>query len=190
MTKRLTTRDDILWAFAVEPVMDRVTLERYIQEYPEEAAALIDLAHERDILAHAPQSELTADDEALINAAWHKHASIVPVASADALASLTVEKQRGLALSLSVPRQVITAFRDGKILLSSVPRKFLQRFADALGETLDDLMASMSAPRLAAAKSFKADDKPHDAGQVTFEQVLIEAGVDAETRARLLDNVG
>jgi hypothetical protein len=189
MTNRLTNRDDILGAFAVEPVMDRATLERYIRDYPEQAAALIDLAHERDVIAQAHDVALTAQDEALINAAWLKHASIVPAAANNTLRSLTVDKQRELASALTVPRQVITVFRDGKILLDSVPRKFLQRFARTLGEPFDDLMVSLTAPRLAIAKSFKADDKPQETGQVTFEQVLIEAGVDPDTRARLLDDV-
>lgn len=189
MTKRLTNRDDILSAFAVEPVMDRATLERYIRDYPEHADALIDLAHECDVIAQTQDAALTAEDEALINAAWRKHASVVPAATGNALGSLTVDKQRELASALTVPRQVITAFRDGKILLESVPRKFLQRFAQILGETFDDLVASLTAPRLATAKSFKADDKPKETGQVTFEQVLIEAGVDPDTRARLLDDV-
>jgi hypothetical protein len=189
MTKRMTNREDILQAFAVEPVMDRATLERYILAYPDEAAALIDLAHERAVIAHARDSELTADDNALINAAWLRHVSIVPVVSSEVLKNLTVEKQRALAAALSVPRQVITAFRDGKILLSSVPRKFLKRFAEFLGTTLDDLIASLSIPRLAAAKSFKADNKPQDTGQVTFEQVLTEAGVDPEIRTQLLDDL-
>lgn len=189
MTKRLTNRDDILGAFSVEPVMDRTTLERYLRDYPEQATALIDLAHEYDVIAHAQDAPLTAQDEALIHAAWLKHASIVPAATVDALRSLTVDKQRQVASALTVPRQVITAFRDRKVLLKSVPRKFLQRFAQLLGETLDDFMTSLAAPRLATAKSFKADDKPQETAQVTFEQLLIDAGVDPDTRARLLDDV-
>jgi len=189
MTKRPTNRYDILGVFSVEPVMDRATLERYIQAYPEHAAALIDLAHERDVIAQAQDVALTAQDEVLINAAWLKHASIVPAETSTALRRLTVDKQRELASALTVPRQVITAFRDGKILLESVPRKFLQRFAKILGETSYDLMVSLTAPPPTTAKSFKADDKPEETGQVTFEQVLIEAGVDPDTRARLLDDV-
>lgn len=189
MTKRLTTTEDILDAFAIEPIADRQTLERYIKDYPEQVAALVDLAHQRDLIAHSENSELTVDDDALIDVAWQKHAAIVHVASVDPLTTLTVEKQREVASSLLVPRQVITAFRDGKILLSSVPQKFLGSFAEALSTTFDELIASLSVPRLAAAKSYKADGKPQETGQVTFEQVLIEAGVDTEARARLLDDV-
>jgi hypothetical protein len=189
MTKRLTTREDILEAFAIEPSADRQTLERYIREYPEQAAALVDLAQQIDFIANSESTELRVEDEALIDAAWKKHAAVMRSAPVDPLKNLAVEKQREVAHSLSVPRQVITAFRDGKIILSSVPQKFLRSFAEALSTTFDDLVASLSAPRLAAAKSFKADDKPQESDQVTFEQVLIEAGVDPDARARLLADV-
>jgi hypothetical protein len=40
--------------------------------------------------------------------------------------------------------------------------------------------------QLAGARSYKADGKPTASDQVTFEQVLIDAGVPAEKRAGLL----
>jgi hypothetical protein len=189
MTKRPVTRDDILGAFSVEPSHDREILERYLRDYPEQASSLVDLAQQIDLIANSENTELSTEDNALINAAWKRHAVAVQPTSVDILNTLTVDRQREVARSLSIPRQVITAFRDGKILLSSVPKAFLRKFAEALGSTLEDLTASLSVPRLTMAKSYKADDKPFDSGQVTLEQVLIDAGVDVETRSQILDDV-
>ena len=188
MTNKQTARDDILGAFSVEPSHDRETLERYLREYPEHTSALVDLAQQIDLICNSKSTELDAEDDALINAAWKKHELAFRHASADLLSSLTVEKQREVARSLLMPRQVMTALRDGRILFSSIPKTFLRKFADALGSTLEDLTASLSGPRLAVAKSYKADEKPADAGQISLEQALIDAGVDAETRGQILDD--
>ncbi len=189
MTNRLTTRDDILGAFSVEPSNDRRTLERYLREYPEHSSALIDLAQQIDLISNSESSELDAEDDALINAAWTKHELAFRPASVDLLSSLSVEKQREIARSLLIPRQVMTALRDGRILFSSIPKTFLRKFAEALSSTLEDLTSALSGPRLAVAKSYKADEKPADTGQISLEQALIDAGVDAETRGQILDEV-
>ena len=46
--------------------------------------------------------------------------------------------------------------------------------------------ASRGPGKLPAARSYKADAKPTAGEQVTFEQVLIDAGIPADKRARLL----
>jgi hypothetical protein len=38
--------EEVLLAFAVEPVRDRATLERYLELYPRFAEDLVDLSHE------------------------------------------------------------------------------------------------------------------------------------------------
>ena len=60
-----------------------------------------------------------------------------------------------------------------------------QSLADSHAELAVDLKNQVR-EQLAAGRSYKADGKPAIGGQVTFEQVLIDAGVPAEKRARLL----
>ena len=85
-----------------------------------------------------------------------------------------------------MPRQVVTALRERRVSLVSIPRRFLQRFAEAAKSSVAQLEASWGSGQLAGARSYKAAGKPAAGEQVTFEQVLIDAGVPAEKRARLL----
>lgn len=125
-------------------------------------------------------------DQSLIDAAWGQHKAAVSTTTAAPLASLTVDDWRAVASELDVPRQVVTALREKRIALASIPVRFLKQFADATRSSIDQLEAFWSADQLAGARSYKADGKPSIGDQVTFEQALIEAGVPAEKRASLL----
>lgn len=178
------SRESVLDAFAVESEPGRSTLERYLRLYPEYAAELVDLSRELSREVFDDAAPLSAADQALIYAAWLRHAAVSP--AADTFAALTVDDWRAVARGLDVPRQVVTALRERRVLLSSIPRRFLQRFAEAARSSISQLEASWGPGQLAAARSYKADAKPAAGEQVTFEQVLIDAGVPADKRARLL----
>jgi hypothetical protein len=180
--------EDVLDAFAVEPSPGRETLERYLRRYPQFAPALIDLS--RELHREPPQENAaeTAEDHVRIEAAWRQHRdAAVPQSSSDPFAALSTHELRALAQSLDVPRQVITAFRDGKVILSSVPRWFLAKLAAGVNRSLDTFLPALPATAvLATARSHKSDVKPSDREAVTFERILIDAGVPEEKRARLL----
>lgn len=180
------SREAVLDAFAVESEPGRPTLERYLRLYPEYAGELIDLSRELNREACDDGAPLSGADQALIDAAWSRHAAASPAAAADPFAALTVDDWRAVARGLDVPRQVVTALRERRVLLPSIPRRFLQRFAEAARSSIAQLEASWGPGQLAAARSYKADAKPAAGEQVTFEQVLIDAGVPADKRARLL----
>jgi hypothetical protein len=57
--------------------------------------------------------------------------------------------------------------------------------AEAVNSSVAQLELSWGSAQL-AARSYKADAKPTVGEQVTLERVLIDAGVPAEKRARLL----
>jgi hypothetical protein len=180
--------DEVLDAFAVEPSSGRETLERYLRRYPQFAAALIDLSRElhRELSTEAgPES---AEEQARVDAAWRRHLEAgAPPAPTDPFAALSPDQLRALATTLNVPRQVITAFRDGKVILASVPRRFLAQLAAALNRSFDALLPVLPvSPVLAPSRSHKSDVKPSASEPVTFERILIDAGVPAEKRARLL----
>lgn len=68
-----------------------------------------------------------------------------------------------------------------------VPRRFLARLAEALNSTLDLLIAALTVPTVPSlARSYKADGKPSVESAVSFERLLIDAGVDEDKRAILL----
>ena len=180
------SREAVLDAFAVEPDAGRVTLERYLHLYPEHAGALVDLSSElnREIVDDA--APLSTADRELLDAAWSQHASARPAAVADPFASLTIDDWRSVAQRLDVPRQVVTALRERRVSIVSVPRWILRLLAEAARSTTELLEAGWGAVPLAAARAYKADGKPSVGEQVSFEQVLIEAGVTPEKRATLL----
>ena len=180
------TREDILDAFAVEADIGRTTLERYLKLYPEHAGALIDLSYELSSSC-VSNGELSADDHARIEQAWRHHVLNAP--SIDILASLTADQLRDCARTLDVPRQVVTAFRERAVLPTSVPRKFLTRFAISINTTVEMLWGSLSSPPSPAlARSFKADGRPTPTVQVTLERILIEAGVSEDKRSEILSD--
>jgi len=182
------SREMVLDAFAVESAPDRSTLGRYLRLYPEYAAELIDLSRELSRETQDDTAPLSAADHALLDAAWGQHAAARPAAPAAATA-LTADDWRAVAQRLEIPRQVVTALRERRVLLVSIPRQFFQKFAEAIGSTITQLEASWDAAHLSAARSYKADGKPEVGEQVTFEQVLIDAGVPAEKRDKLLAEV-
>lgn len=179
-------RESVLDAFAVESEPGRSTLERYLRLYPEYAGELIDLSRELSREACDEAASLSGADQALIDTAWSQHAAASPATAADPFAALTVDDWRAVARGLDVPRQVVTALRERRVSLGSIPRRFLQRFAEAARSSVAQLEASWGPGQLAGARSYKADSKPTAGEQVSFEQVLIDAGVPAEKRAQLL----
>ncbi|RWD31650.1 MAG: hypothetical protein EOS22_04305 [Mesorhizobium sp.] len=178
--------ESVLDAFAVEPDPGRQTLERYLRLYPEYAAELVDLSRELTREAMDDTAPLSDADQALIDAAWSQHAAAAPAAPTDVFAQLTVEDWRSVAQRLEVPRQVVTALRERRILFASVPQQFLRKLGDAIGASVAQLETSWIAPQTLMARSYKAEAKPSVGAAVTFEQVLIDAGVPAERRAVLM----
>jgi hypothetical protein len=183
------SREDVLDAFAVEQDAGRQTLERYLREYPEYANELIDLSRELSGAIVDDNEPLSAKDTAMIDAAWRRHIEAAPKVVSDPFAALSITQLRKIAESLDVPRQVITGFRERRVIIASVPQRFLKRFAAAAHTTLD-LFVSAVAPQPAqnVARSYKSDNKPDDNTAVTFEQLLIDAGVPDEKRALLMDD--
>lgn len=179
--------EEVLDSFAVEPQHDPATLERYLREFPEHAAELIDLSRELSRQITEDQGELSPMAKALIETAWQVHSVAPQGAVPDPLADLSPDELRSLAQTLDVPRQVVTAFRERRVLPGSVPRRFLERFAAAVQSSFEDFVSVLtlrSAPRV--QRSFKADTKPVQAEAVTFERLLRDAGVPEAKRQELM----
>ncbi len=181
------TREDVLDAFAVEPDAGRETLERYLRNYPEHAAALLDISRELSRDLCDDEDALSAEAQSAINQAWRQHIDVAPEVSADPFTALSVTAFREIAQTLEVPRQVITAFRERRVLVGSVPRRFLARLALALNSTVDSLVEALSVqPGPAAVRSFKSDVKPNAGTPVPFERLLVDAGIPDDKRKALM----
>lgn len=183
--------EDVLESFAIDAGQDPGSLARYLQDYPQFSVALIDLAHDlrREPFDEA-DVELNSEAEALIEAGWTQlQRDQPPVATQSLFAAKTPQQMGEVASQLFVPRQVILGIRDGLVIMESIPRRFLRRLADALAGTVDQLLSGIGRQHLAGA-SYKADGRIKAGEPVSFEQMLIEAGVPEDQRAELLADDG
>jgi hypothetical protein len=183
----IPSREDVLGAFAVEADHGRATLERYLRDYPQYAEDLIDLSAELALPVEVSTAPLAAEEQAVIDAAWQRHAAAGPAASASPLARLTVGDIKSLAQQLSIPRQVLAGLREHRALVASIPEWLLKHLAALVDIRLEEFKAALArAPALAHGRQYKAHNKPAAPVQVTFEQLLIDAGVPPDKRAALL----
>jgi hypothetical protein len=184
-----TSLDDVLDLFQMEKVHDGDVLARYVEAHPQFALQLIDLSR---LLATPDVDDpepLSALDQSRIDAAWIAHKAAGPELpeGANPLDALVGERSKALAARLGVPRQVVTCLRERKVDPSTTPRPILRILGDALEIPEAHVIAAMrQPPAFASGRSFKADGKPGVAGQVSFEQVLIDADVSDADRVRLL----
>ena len=179
--------EDVLDAFAVEPDPGRQTLERYLRDYPRYAADLIDFSRELSRSVFEDEEPLSSEDQLLIDEAWQRHLKTTPEEIPDPFASLSVEELREIAGRLEVPRQVVTAFRQRRVIISTVPRRFLSRLATAMSTTVERLVGVLELPPVPSPeRSYKADSKLGVDASVTFEQILMDAGVSDQKRTALL----
>jgi len=188
-------RAEVLEEFALEAEHDPQALERYLDRYPGLAIDLVDIARELMRPVPANPKPLSRAENELVDTLWqHYSTGLAAEPSTEAsdatvkpvLRGRPVQDLREISRKLGLPRQVITALREGRVVFATFPGHFLNLLASAAGSTIAAARAELnvSAP-FATAGSFKADKKLSEAKQVSFEQILIEAGVDQDTRNRL-----
>ncbi|WP_233384317.1 hypothetical protein [Methylobacterium sp. C25] len=122
---------------------------------------------------------MTDEEEALIGRALETHRLAALGGIGDPFSGVATSRLREIARELDVPRQVVSAFRERRVRLSSVPRRFLGRLASALNVTVDNLVGGLlgsAAP--AGMRSYKSDGQPGSDGLATFEQILIDAQIE------------
>lgn len=176
--------EDVLEAFALEAA-EEGALARYLRDYPQFAGPLVDLAHEAWRVQPDEDQPLDEAGRAAIEAGWSQLEKQWPAEGRNLFAGRAPAEYGRVANDLGIPRQLVSAIRDGKVLLETVPRTFLQRFASALGGTLEDLRGSIGGSP-ALARSYKSEERPSVQPPVSFEQALIDARVPEERQAQLL----
>lgn len=184
-----TALNDVLDLFQMEKVHDGDVLARYVKAHPQFAIQLIDLSRLLATPDTDDQEPLSALEESRIDAAWIVHKAAGPdlPKGANPLDALVGERGKALAASLGVPRQVVTCLRERKVDPAKTPRPILRTLGNALAIPEPHVIAAMrQPPATALGRSFKADGKPGTVRKVSFEQVLLDAGVSEADRARLL----
>lgn len=188
-------KEAILYAFAIEPQQDRATLERYLRQYPELSADLIDLSSELRLGNAVDMSAASTPSGRDWKAAWQRFQACKPEQESVREVANPFMRFRGtafvtLAQTLNVPRSFLTAFRDGLVVASSIPDRFARRFADATSETFESVREFFASPQSALlAREFKSEDKPSHQGQKTFEELVHSSELTEEQRQLLLKDL-
>lgn len=184
------TLEEVLGAFSMEAHICRATLEQYLNKYPEYAESLVDLSLELHRVVRQDEAPLSERDAALIDAAWISYCGNKSEIQSDPFTAMTVDVQRIVANQLDIPRQVMLAFREHKVLISSVPRSILDYIAQAMDISIDVIVGNCSGllQKSDCTRAYKSDAKPDTTAQISFEQLLIEAGVPKEKRDKLFSD--
>lgn len=188
-------REAILYAFAIEPSHDRLTVERYLRQYPDMAEELIDIMSARRLreAAGVQGSDAVADPNWA--EAWEQFRQCAPKGASPDEAVNPFIAFRGqafakLADTLDVPRSILVALRDGLVVASSIPEQFVDRLAEAMGSSIAALRGYFANPEVSLqGRAFKSDDKPSHQGQMTFEELVLRTQLSVEQRQRLLEDV-
>lgn len=179
--------EDVLDAFSVEDASDNRALVRYLKEYPEYAEALVDLSREIHRTGVDNDAQLSEQDKNRIEAAWRHFSEAATAGLADPLAAFSVADIRQMAVALGVKRQVLAAFREHRVIVDSIPDRFLSRLASTARTTVEVLRRALSVPlTLSPARVYKSDAPPEEGGPVTFERLLIDAGHSEAERSALM----
>lgn len=176
--------EDVLEAFMFD-ADEQGVLVRYLSDYPQFKAELLDLAHQMGSVEPDELPPLGDACKAVLRKGWETLSAARPATNRNLFADLSPADYGRVAKELSIPRQVLAAIRDGRVLLPSVPAAFLRRLAETLHGNLEELASSISA-KPAAARSYKSEQRPEASVAISFEQLLVEARVPEEERERLL----
>lgn len=189
MIKPHSSKEDVLGAFAVEPDLGRLTLERYLRDFPEYAGDIVDLVAELTRVDAIDPVELLPEERVLINTGWKRFANDCTKIATNPFANLSTAELKKISETLGIKRSVLTAFRECTVIATSVPRRFMRSLADAIGCELDMLRQHlMNSPAISLGRSYKSDKKPQSIKAVQFEQLLIDAEVPEVDRKRLLED--
>jgi hypothetical protein len=105
------------------------------------------------------------------------------------IAALSRDEFRAFARRLNASNVFAMKLRDRKVLPNTLTPGFQKRVADELRAPLDVVVAHFAAGQSGGARAqqfFKADDKPTDSGQQTFEEAVRSSGLTDEQQRQLL----
>lgn len=184
------SRDDVLFAFAVEPEQNRATLDRYLKAYPEFANDLIDLSNEIRVTDSTVRNSVGVVDDAGRESAW---ASFTASGSAPSNPFVHLKGRQFVDFcnSLVLPRSIVTALRDRLVEPDTIPKKLVAAMASLADSTADVVTRYLALPPTTAASiEFKSDQKPTEGDRVTFQQLIQNTELTDSQRAAIREYLG
>ena len=186
-------REDVLYAFAVEPKHNRETLERYLKDYPQFSDDLIDLSAELRLQQNRPATSAEPIADPTCESEWTTFTSVVSNASALAnpFAQFRGQAFASFCNALRLPRSIVTALRDRLVEPTSIPAqlvKSISELSDATIESVEEYFAQP--PTTLATMEFKANQKPVEIERTTFEKLVEGSELTEDQRNAVMEYVG
>ena len=170
------SEEEVFLAFSVEPTHDRMTLERYLRDYPEHAEMLVECSIELMVDAtRNVAAEVTS--EAAVDKAWQRFKTTVKLSSdlsvVNPFAKLSQTDFKSLAKRLDVTNLLLVRLRDRAIEVATIPQRFVQRLTTELGSNAEAVTAYLSSPPgMVSSHKFRSAVKPTVIAQISFEQAI------------------
>jgi hypothetical protein len=103
-------------------------------------------------------------------------------------AHLSRDKYRSIAQNLNVNTVFLSKLRDRQVVATSIPAPFQRRLAAEVDVPIDLLVAHLcAAPGALHGQLYKADKKPSNQAQQSFEEAVRGSGLDPEQQKALLE---
>lgn len=177
-------REDVLKAFAIDFELGSGVLVRYLADYPQFSADLVDLSRE---LSREVDEDLPLDAVELAAVTAKMSRLQEATAGLAALQSAPPRLFSDAAKVLGLPLQVGAAIRERRVDVATLPSRVLELMAQALHAPAAALRAFLLMPaQVSPLKANKSSGKPAPAEKVPMERLLRDAGMDEERISALL----
>lgn len=187
-------KEDVLYAFAVEPEHDQKTLEHYLRMHPEFTEELIELSLEVRVNTVLDNPNAASQVEVKAKEAWQEFIACVPATPRSQRSSNPFSQFKGeafveLADALKMPRSILTSLRDRLPEPSSIPDRTIKRLAEAMAASIDAVTDYLlQPPGMVSTAQFKADKKPSQQGRVSFRALVDGTEMTDEQRGTILQD--
>ena len=199
-----TNLDEILeeYAAATPAGNDLKVLREVCDKYPQHSDDLTDFAAARAIVKHAPEEELSADEEQRYAEAGLKNLRMVlgalnePDTTADDVLHSLVDaakvkglNRRSFAAAVGLSTSLVMYLEKRRLEFSSIPKTIVAAVARVL-ETGEDLVSSYlnQPPDFAAGASYKTNTRAENLQPKNFKEAVQEdQQLSAEEKRKLLD---
>jgi hypothetical protein len=183
--------EEVILAFAVEPIHDRKTLERYLSEYPEYSEVLVDCAIELTLDIDRRKSVTDSKEENVENA-WQRFQVAMKVGNdvpVNPFAKISPTIFKSLAKRLDISNLLLIRLRDRAIEPITIPRRFIEKIAAEMRVTSDTVSDFLnSTPSLTLNNSLRTSSETKGTTQISFQEA-IETSQLTESQKNLLKNM-
>ena len=190
MNSSRLNEEEVLLAFAVEPRHDNETLTRYLKNYPEYSTALVNLSTELMIEDCREVNEDFSSSSA-VSKAWQRFNEAVAIDNCkrpitNPFAGLNSEHLKAVAEKIGINKLLLVRLRDRGIDIATIPNRFVEKAAIALGVTADALRFYLIGPPcIVSDLSFRSDVKPIVTAQISFTQAIESSQLTAQQQTEM-----